>query len=105
MTWRLWSEYLPDKYVACNTQGLCGRRSHCYLHDPGDLEEHKPIARCRTDTAGHVDLQRGATVLYLQNDPLHDPQIVKDRHHTAEEHNDWQSLWKESKPAKRSQLQ
>lgn len=57
VTSRLWSEYLPDKYIACNTQGLCGRRSHCYLHDPGDLEEHKPIARCHTDTAGHADFR------------------------------------------------
>jgi len=29
---------------------------------------------------------------YLDNEPLHDAQVVEDRHHTTEENNDGQSL-------------
>lgn len=40
------------------------------------------------------------TSLYLQNDPLHYPQIVKDGHHAAEEHNNRQSLREKTQPVK-----
>lgn len=31
-------------------------------------------------------------MFYLQNEPLHDSQEVKDRHHAAKEHNNGQGL-------------
>jgi hypothetical protein len=33
------------------------------------------------------------TSQYLSDDPLHQPQIVKHRHHGAEENHDGQDLW------------
>lgn len=88
---------LPNKYIACNAQGLCGRGSHCYLHQPWDL--HKTQNTWPFITIGGLQepTMLCCTSFNLQNDPLHYSQKVKDRHDAAEENHNGQSLRKETK--------
>lgn len=92
---RLLSKYLPNKYIASNAQGLCGRGSHRYLHQPRDLhgtQNTQPFIML--GGLPECVMLRGAR-FNLQNEPLHYAQKVEDGHDAAEEDHDGQSLRKE----------
>lgn len=92
---RLLSKYLPNKYIASDAQGLCGRGSHRYLHQPRDLHGTQNTQLFVILGGLPESLMLCGARFNLQNDPLHYPQKVEDGHDAAEEDHDGQSLRKE----------